>query len=420
MLAAKLLAPTPEVTPVPVARHDVVPAPNPIPAPLPAPVPNPAPVPEVRPQLTASVTVVRKASSSAGLLKVKSELRAGDTVATAKGGELWLRLPDGSKAGLTPSSKLSISSLTDRQLDLELGEGSVVLVAKHLPQRELKVVAGELEVRDVGTRFLVSREVSRVLVAVEEGVVEVKAPGETRQVKAGHAVRWSEGQLTEEAWAPVIPVSRTKPSPLPEPAAAANETPPIPEGPAVPGQHPETPNANANAQLSPGTDLAKSGAPDAAGSKPEDWQEMPAKVGPPPEPPLQGAPVAAAGGDAAVPAPEAKVEPPSPAAEAAPEEDEPPGPLDLLKKAVNKGIGLVKKVSGSPRAKQANEIGNLADAGNCDEVLRRADEWLSAKPTDSDDEPKWKRTVKVNQLRCYRALHRNTEADAVQRELSGN
>ena len=36
----------------------------------------------------------------------------------------------------------------------EVSIGSVVLVAKHLPQRELKVTAGELEVRDVGTRSL--------------------------------------------------------------------------------------------------------------------------------------------------------------------------------------------------------------------------------------------------------------------------
>jgi hypothetical protein len=81
-------------------------------------------------------------------------------------------------------------------------------------------------------------------------------------------------------------------------------------------------------------------------------------------------------------------------------------------------VKLVKKLaSKNPREKEVRAIGELADGGNCEEVLKRSDEWLASDPSDAAEEPTWRRTVKVNQMRCYRILHRDTEADAIKKEL---
>jgi len=417
VLAARLMAPAPIIVPPePVARHEVTPpAPIAMPTPVPAPAPTPAPAPPPKPQLAAAVTSARKASSGSFELNAKTELKAGDTVATAKGGELWMRLPDGSRAGLTPSSKLSIGSLTEDELNLELDEGSVLLVAKHLPQRELKVTVGELEVRDIGTRFVVSRDLSRAVVAVEEGVVEVKAPSETRQVKAGHLVRWQEGQLTEETWTP--PEAKAKKAVK---TPAANDTPPIP------AEQPKTEVEvvpPAGTAPSPASDAVKEPRKETAqpdGSREEEWAQMPPAEKAATEPAVQGKAVPATGGapDAAVVA--EKTPPPKAKVEEEDDNDSPPGPIDLIKMGINLGVRTGKRLLGkSPRENEVRAIGSLADKGDCEEVLRRAEAWLDADPTDAAEEPAWHRAVRVNQMRCLRNLHRDTEADAIKRELSG-
>jgi hypothetical protein len=409
VLAARLMAPPPTL-PEPIARHETPPAPIAMPAPVP-PAPTPvAPAPAPKPQLAAAVMTARGAKKGDAPLDTKAELKAGDTVATSKSGELWMKLPEGSRAGLTPGSKLSIGSLTADQLALELDEGSVVVVARHLPERELKVTVGELEVRDVGTRFVVSRELNRAMVAVVEGVVEVKAPGETRQVKAGHIVRWQEGQLTEETYTPVQLAPK---SIIPAKEAKASETPSIPSQPQtkLEVEPPTTPVAEA------AKETAK---PD--GSNPDEWGKYaPADTtGRPPEPPLQGKPVPAVGGTADASTSTVAVKEPEKKDEKAeePEDDSPPGPIDLLKMGIRGGVKLAKKLtSNSPRQREVREIGELTDGGNCEETLKRADEWLQADPSESSEEPTWKRQVLVNKMRCYRILHRDTEADAIKKEL---
>lgn len=433
VLAARLMAPsTAVVPPEPIAHHEVTP-PAPIalpapPAPAPSPVPVPAPVPP-KPQLAAAVMTARGASKSGGALDLKTELKAGDTVATSKGGELWMKLPDGSRAGLTPSSKVSIGSLTADQLNLELDEGSVVVVARHLPERELKVTVGELEVRDVGTRFVVSRELNRAMVAVVEGVVEVKAPGETRQVKAGHIVRWQEGQLTEETYTPVVPAPKKTVKAV-EVGAKDSDTPAIPPQPETkveveaPKTVPVPPIATAP---SPVAEAAKETPPPGAkldGSSEDEWAKPPSSAAKPTPPPAQGKELPANGGPTAqkeLPMPWEKggsQGPPADAGAGEEEDDSPPGPIDLLKMGIHGGVKLVKKLTNNnPRQREVREIGELTDGGNCEEALKRADEWLAGDPSESAEEGTWKRQVLVNKMRCYRVLHRDTEADAIKKEL---
>ena len=163
----------------------------------------------------ASVTSARNATDSARTVKKLEQVAEGTTVATAKNGSLWMKLPDGSRAGLAAASQVKLSKLDDSAVALEVSGGSLVMVARHRPDRVLTVRAGDLEVIDVGTRFLVSRDVRRVLVAVEEGSVEIRTPGKSRSLTAGHSVEYRDGRLTEQVWSQTSDEPRTLPAPVP-------------------------------------------------------------------------------------------------------------------------------------------------------------------------------------------------------------
>src|SRR5207249_3239032 len=139
--------------------------------------------------------------------------------------------------------------------------------------------------------------------------VEVKAPSETRQVKAGHLVRWQEGQLTEESFTPVAaPPKKTGKTAAAVPTPAIGDTPPIPSEPQTKLEVIPPPAQN-NAP-SPVSDAVKEDRRDGSGE--EEWARLPA---PPseavkPEPAVQGKPLPAAGG--APDSKEAKEPPPAP------------------------------------------------------------------------------------------------------------
>ena len=74
-------------------------------------------------------------------------------------------------------------------------------------------------------------------------------------------------------------------------------------------------------------------------------------------------------------------------------------------------------IGSSIRETHAREVGRLADEGNCEEALKRAAVWLADKRSDSTDEPRWLRSVEVNQLRCYTRLHRDADANRLKERL---
>ncbi len=341
-------------------------------------------VPDVRPKLLARVTGAKKAKSQDGKLLKAQTVAEGARVATETGGALWLALPDGSRAGLTGNTDLQLDKLDEKTLSFTLEKGNVMMVARHLPERAMTVKAGEIEVRDIGTRFLVSRDLNRVLVAVEEGVVEINAPGTRMTLKAGRSVEWREGQLREQAWAPAAPVT----------AKAAIASPPTP---AIEAFVADAGSAGLAAAPNP--------------QNPDDEWGVPSN--------LPKTAIVASPGTAPNPA---EAEPPTYEAPP-PAEDEEASVLSLagleqrLKKVTRAVQAPFAAVGSTIRETRSRDIGKLADEGNCEEALKRADLWLADKPSVSSNESRWRRSVMVNQMRCYTRLNRTEDASRIKSKL---
>jgi hypothetical protein len=381
------LAPRPAPAPIavspvvaPVAPLDPVPGPPVLPPP-----PTPAPQP-VRHPLTASVASASRASVGDQHATRAQSLSEGSVVATAPGGSLWLRLPDGTRAGMTGASQVTLATLEQDTLALELTHGSLAMVVPHRADRLLTVHAGELVVKDLGTRFLVSTDSpGRVLVAVEEGQVEVTTPVGSQTLKAGHAVRWANGKVETLTWesTPVAPGVPTPASRLHD--DEGDDTEVLPEAqPVTPAVTPTT---------SPATP-----APHTASGE-DEWAALPLAGQPPPAgtvEPVKPAPL---------PAPASHV-------------TETGFSLRLLEKKlleVQKGLPFVGEAA--IREGQVRTITRLADAGDCGAALSAADQWLAAARTDNRNELRWRRAVLMQKMRCLNRLGRVTEAAAVKAEL---
>ncbi|MDP1823984.1 MAG: FecR domain-containing protein [Archangium sp.] len=374
-----------EATPPP---SPVALTPSPVERPPPLPTPVPLPVDSARgerPRLSVTVASAKKSSASKAQV-----LNEGATVATQSGGSVWMKLPDGSRAGLTATSEVKLVTLEEKQLTLDLAKGSLAMVVPHRTDRVLTVRAGDLEVIDLGTRFLVSRDQTRTLVAVEEGKVEVKTPTGRREVTAGHAVTWSGGQLTELPW---------------ETTSAPTAPPPV---------------ANAPEAVQPDS-IARLGD--------EDEDDSP----PPPE-------------EAAVQEPEQEQQPdrtPTAADEAdwntLPENQHQPQPLKYPpvplppKRAVTsteRGFslrGIERKLrelgtsisSTSAREAGVRNIAFAADANDCHHALKLADRWLSDPVTNAPNEAQMRRGVQLQQVRCLNHLGRTQDADTILKMIGG-
>jgi ferric-dicitrate binding protein FerR (iron transport regulator) len=355
---------------------------------LPTPIPTPGqPLSPNAPTSTAKKLSVTVASAKKATASKKQVLQEGTTVSTQAGGSLWMHLPDGSRAGLTSASEVTLAKLEAKQLTLDVMKGSLALVVPHREDRVLVVRAGDLEVKDLGTRFLVSREPSHTVVAVEEGVVEVKTPTGTRQVKAGHAVTWRQGQLTELAWEPT-------------PAVA---TAPVPE-PVLPAVAADVPDAQVNsvARLEEEDD---EGAP-----PPVEEQAQPTS--------LNGdqTPVAADEQWAGLPTKEKKLPPVSafaPPPKTVVTSSERAFSLKNIERKLREIGATITTPSG--REARAKNVTLAADAGDCEHALRLADAWLSEPVTGIASEMVMRRTVQLQQVRCLNKLGRVEDAAAIQR-----
>ncbi len=339
-------------------------APTPVPIAQPTPRPDPAPIPTTAAPTEAVVASARKAST-----EKTARLREGATVATQAGGQVWMKLPDGSRAGLTGGSEVKLASMQAHEVTLEVAKGSLAMVVPHREDRVLKVLAGEVEVKDLGTRFLVSRTTQRTLVAVEEGEVEVSTPGGRRDVKAGRAVSWANGKLTEFDWdpAPAAPVRAAPPQPRPQPQPDAGE----PEAAA-----PES--------------IARLGGEDDEALDVEDDEEDPE---PEPEPAMS----------------------PPPLPRSPPTTVTKPKRGFSLQKLERKLRTLGARFT-SPHAREAqvNNIGLSVEAGDCEYALVLAGKWLAAPTSRLKQEPELRRQVKRYQAHCLRAFGRDDEAAAIE------
>lgn len=104
---------------------------------------------------------------------------------SARGQQLQVDLPDGSRAHLNTTTRLRIrTSLSCRCVELEQGE--VVFTVAHGDPRPFRVSAGRATVVDIGTTFWARREVEGTQVAVVEGEVDAwGGNAEAVRLKAG-------------------------------------------------------------------------------------------------------------------------------------------------------------------------------------------------------------------------------------------
>lgn len=340
----------------------------------------------------ATVASVRKAKSGGAALAKAQVLETGATVSTEAGGSLWLKLPDGTKAGLTGATDVQLARLDEDALTFDLTRGSVAMVVPHREDRLLTVRAGEVEVKDLGTRFLVSREVAKVVVAVEEGSVEVRTPKATHVVTAGRAVAWHEGELDDYRW-----------------PSAAPSTPPPPPGTKVEPATPPIENRPSVAEVE-----VDEGDVEPASANPEDeWAAPPpgianSKVNEPPPPPPVNAP----------PDQVVTVQPPPP-----PRRERRGAGFSL--KTIEENLRELERqahvpfvpVGSTSRELQARTVMRLADVGNCELALEQADRWLTAPAGDAVEEAPLRRMVLQQKVRCLNHLGRGAEALEVQRLL---
>ncbi len=346
--------------------------PQPPPIALPAPSLAAAPLlPPPAKKLWATVASAKK--STANKAQVLAE---GATVTTQKGGSVWMKLPDGSRAGLTSTSEVKLVTLEETQLTLELNRGSLAMVVPHREERVLTVRAGDLQVIDLGTRFLVSREANRTLVAVEEGKVQVNTPSGSREVSANHAVSWSNGQLTELTWEPTPAAPR-----------AALDVPAAPEG---------QPNSIAR--------LGDEEEPEDSPPPPEEVQEEEVQQ---PAPPPDRTPIAADEQWAGPPVKNA----PSPVRHRRVGTAERGFSLKNIERKLREVGTVITSPTG--RSAAARNVKLTADAGDCHHALRLADRWLSEPITGAADETEMRRGVQLQQVRCLNHLGLTQDAETI-------
>lgn len=381
--------PSPTQTPAPIATPT---PPQPAPEVTPPPVPE---LPKVAPKkLTARVASAKKARATGEKAAKAQVLAEGAVVKTEKGGSLWMKLPDGTSAGLTSQSEVTLTKLEDKALTLDVAGGSLAMVVPHREDRVLTVRAGEVEVKDLGTRFLVSREVNRVLVAVEEGSVEVKTPSSTQTVRAGRAVAWRDGKLESMPW-------------------AAREEPPVKTSSAarLTEEDEATPPVEAAAEDEP-VDNGPPPPPPTSSDPDEQWDTPSGFVRSPGEPVAPGQPPP--------PPPNVTTVQPPNAGPAAPRTRRGGFNLGELERRIREFSREVQKpfqqLDRRVREQQAVDVARLADAGDCEGSLALANAWLRD-TNRAADEDAVRRGVLLQKLRCLNHLGRTAEAEAVRLEL---
>lgn len=194
------------------------------------------PAEPVRSPAASVVLALRARSADGKRLGRGARVESGARIETLKYGEAWLALPDGSRAGVLGDAAVTLASVAPRAVAIELERGALLVAASKSKDRSFAVKSRGVEVRVVGTRFLVARNGERTDVAVEEGAVEVASGSRTMRVRAGARVavhddgRVVEGRLSEidrarlESLAP----ERPKPNgaaPAPGPAVALETSP---------------------------------------------------------------------------------------------------------------------------------------------------------------------------------------------------
>lgn len=145
-----------------------------------------------------------------------------DAKLETKTDELSVTLGDGSSVTLGSQSEVRVRDNRSSAIALSLARGELSCDVTHREDRKFTVVAGDVEVRVVGTRFSVRRtpgSASHVEVSVSRGVVEVRSAR-----RPGVVARVAAGQNWIESSAP--PLAPAEPSSAPPVASVTSEAEP--------------------------------------------------------------------------------------------------------------------------------------------------------------------------------------------------
>src|SRR5690606_33960857 len=99
-------------------------------------------------------------------------------------------LEDGSEIVAAPGARLERVSSSNDEVRVALRDGSATFEVTRNPARTFVVEAADVQVRVIGTRFVVRRELDDVVeVRVERGAVDVVAGSEVVRLRAGESWR---------------------------------------------------------------------------------------------------------------------------------------------------------------------------------------------------------------------------------------
>ncbi|WP_036244376.1 FecR family protein [Methylobacter tundripaludum] len=107
-----------------------------------------------------------------------------------KGGRQTINLADGSSIELNTDSEVRVHFNRWRR-DVEMVKGEAFFTVTHNTERPFEVRAGSGRIRDIGTAFEVYIKPEQVIVAVQEGIVEVQASGK-RELTAGQQLAFND------------------------------------------------------------------------------------------------------------------------------------------------------------------------------------------------------------------------------------
>lgn len=123
--------------------------------------------------MTAAVTLCLFTSTTIGLRLTGNQIAWPADHSTSVGQIASTRLDDGTLVMLDSGSAIDVN-LTDERREVRLLRGRAFIdVAKD--ERPFRLLSGDAVIRDIGTRFAVAREGGREHVAVQEGIVELRA-----------------------------------------------------------------------------------------------------------------------------------------------------------------------------------------------------------------------------------------------------
>jgi transmembrane sensor len=211
--------------------------------------------------MTAIAGLATSAAAAMALflaLRARTPAPASVGLVLESGGSNTATLADGTRTTLGAGARLRWDRIQPDRVEATLERGHVAFDVRHDASRAFLVHAAGLELRDLGTRFVVDVEANLVSVIVEDGRIEIGRSG-SRPLILTAGETWTSGPAgLEESVAPTVP------SPITASLATASRVP-------------SEPNGKAQAPPNPAEGIvqtAKNAAPEPRGTTPLDLLQM--------------------------------------------------------------------------------------------------------------------------------------------------